>query len=190
MLNTYENNAVDDNAPSQAVDGAADKGPIQENVGAADKGSGDNGPGDKGPIEKNVEGSGNVAPQDAEPEREARSFYSSLPIGSATEEVFFLSELMERFPKTLGRLRRLEKEVIDFCFLDDEALDQRADVFIFGMLHKINREEMQCLIPEEYILSNIVEIWSILLNKNQFMLNKEQNNFYFGVEYTVSFYFT
>ena len=120
-----ENNVVDDNAPSQAVDGAADKGPIQENVGAADKGSGDNGPGDKGPIEKNVEGSGNVAPQDAEPEREARSFYSSLPIGSATEEVFCLSELMERFPKTLGRLRRLEKEVIDFCFLDDEALDQR-----------------------------------------------------------------
>ncbi|XP_056689074.1 uncharacterized protein [Spinacia oleracea] len=43
------------------------------------------GTGEKGPIQKNIEGSENVAPKAADPEQEAMSIFSSIPIGSATE---------------------------------------------------------------------------------------------------------
>lgn len=50
---------------------------------------------------------------------------SSIPFGSADEEVCFVSGFMLRYQKTLAGQMRVEKEVQDFCFLDDEIVDQK-----------------------------------------------------------------
>ncbi|KAK9750248.1 hypothetical protein RND81_02G182000 [Saponaria officinalis] len=84
--------------------------------------------------------------------------------GSIDPNMFVLSTTMINKKSVFDQMLSLQKQVVDYCFLDDNNLSKYERFVTWGINTFIDREDMESIVPGKMIASPVIEWWTLLLN--------------------------
>ncbi|KAL8482541.1 hypothetical protein ACS0TY_028639 [Phlomoides rotata] len=104
---------------------------------------------------------------------------------SLSESVGYLSDFMIYNNRFLYEMQQSHKEVVDLCFCDFNDDSLSMDYFFFiDHLYYLKKEDVESLIPGEWICQIIINSWSFIVN-NDCWLDNGRKHFILSTDHSV-----
>ncbi|KAL8521155.1 hypothetical protein ACS0TY_011633 [Phlomoides rotata] len=104
---------------------------------------------------------------------------------SLSESVGYLSDFMIYNNRFLYEMQQSHKEVVDLCFCDFNDDSLSMDYFFFiDPLYYLKKEDVESLIPGEWICQTIINSWSFIVN-NDCWLDNGRKRFILSTDHSV-----
>ncbi|KAL8556567.1 hypothetical protein ACS0TY_004137 [Phlomoides rotata] len=104
---------------------------------------------------------------------------------SLSESVGYLSDFMIYNNRFLYKMQQSHKEVVDLCFCDFNDDSLSMDYFFFiDPLYYLKKEDVESLIPGEWICQTIINSWSFIVN-NDCWLDNGRKRFILSTDHSI-----
>ncbi|KAL8502811.1 hypothetical protein ACS0TY_021800 [Phlomoides rotata] len=106
---------------------------------------------------------------------------------SLSELVGYLSDFMIYNNRFLYEMQQSHKEVVDLCFCDFNDDSLSMDYFFFiDPLYYLKKEDVESLIPVEWICQTIINSWSFIVN-NDCWLDNGRKRFILSTDHSIQY---